>query len=127
MIAVAKDDVLRGLKKFKRLAKQDILASPRTSEPEFWREQAEARREMYTKLMSWVEYEGVDAACRMALDELAALPLLHSSRIDPARSGKEQALGLFLQLVGVDRRASQGAGARNVGGPAATGSLAVIN
>ena len=41
MIVVAKEDVLKGLKKFKRLAKQDLLVSQFTADPDFWIRQAE--------------------------------------------------------------------------------------
>lgn len=105
MIVVAKDDVLRGLKRFKRLAKQDLLASCRTSNPVFWEKQAEARRETYTQLMDLVERLGVDAACERALQSYAALPLVHSQGTpDPEVSGKQQALEMFFEIVGIDEK-----------------------
>lgn len=105
MIVVAKDDVLRGLKRFKRLAKQDLLASSRTSNPKFWETQAETRREIYTKLMDLVEQQGVDAACEYALKEYAALPLVHSQGSpDPVISGRQQALEMFFEIVGLDEK-----------------------
>ena len=69
MIQVAKDDVLRGLKKFKRLAKQDLLASGVTSNPDFWRVQAESRRQKYSDLMELVEAKGGDLAFETAAAE----------------------------------------------------------
>lgn len=106
MIVVAKDDVLRGLKRFKRLAKQDLLASSKTSNPEFWEKQAEARREKYTQLMDIIERIGVDAACDRALKDYAALPLVHSQETpDPVTSGYQQALEMFFKIVGVDEKA----------------------
>lgn len=103
MIVVARDDVLRGLKRFKRLAKQDLLASCKTSNPVFWQKQAEARREKYTQLMNVIERIGVDAACERALRDYAALPLVHSHGMpDPVVSGHQQALEMFFQIVGID-------------------------
>src|SRR5690606_30278491 len=58
MIVVSQEDVLRGLKKFKRLAKQDMLAGPKTANPGFWTAQAEARRLVYGELTDWVEHLG---------------------------------------------------------------------
>lgn len=95
-------DVLRALKKFKRLAKQDLLASELTSDPDFWRGQAEARREMYDILMALVESEGVDAAHRHAVDEHASLPLLGSAGDSAVVKGKKQALQMFFTILGVD-------------------------
>src|SRR5690606_4956302 len=78
MIFLPQAEVLQALKKCKRLAKQDLLASAHTSNPDFWRSQAEARRATYDRLMGLVESEGVEAAYRMAVDEHAALPLVDS-------------------------------------------------
>ncbi|NMB25620.1 MAG: hypothetical protein GX986_08815, partial [Firmicutes bacterium] len=96
MIMVAKDDVLRGLKKFKRLAKQDLLASTLTSNPDFWKAQAEARRHKYDDLMELVEAKGVDLACKVAMSDYAKLPLFDSLEGDaPEIRGTEQALEMF--------------------------------
>lgn len=103
MYSVTPSDVLRALKKFKRLAKQDLLASELTSEPEFWREQAEARRATYDALMALVESEGVEAAHRYAIDEHASLPLLGSEGETAKEKGKRQALQMFLAVLGVEQ------------------------
>lgn len=104
MFSVSQDDVLRGLKRFRRLAKQDLLASAFTSDPDFWSEQAKARRAVYGELMNWVESEGVEAAYRRALDGYTALPLLRAGERSPAISGKEQAFELFFAILGCDPR-----------------------
>jgi hypothetical protein len=103
MILVAKDDVLRGLKKFKRLAKQDLLASTLTSNPDFWKAQAEARRQKYDDLMELVEGKGVDLACKVAMSDYAKLPLFdpHGSAAPEIR-GAEQALEMFFTLLGME-------------------------
>ena len=54
MVSVGQADVLRALKKFLRLAKQDLLASEHTTEPAFWREQAQIRRQTYAWLVEGV-------------------------------------------------------------------------
>lgn len=102
MIQVAKDDVLRGLKKFKRLAKQDLLASSLTSNPDFWKVQAESRRQKYTELMELVEARGVDLAFKTAAAEYAKLPLFGTQdNADPQLRGTEQALEMFFTLLGM--------------------------
>lgn len=113
MIYVSATDALRALKTFKRLAKQDLLASGLMEEPQFWRRQAESRRAMYDALMRVVEDEGVEAAHRFAVNELAALPLFRSESFNESEGldggttqarfrGKQQALQLFVSFLGVD-------------------------
>lgn len=107
MIRIAKDDVLRGLKSFKRLAKQDLLASALTSNPQFWSMQAEARRKQYGDLMEIVENDGVDVAYRQALQRYASLPRIASGETgDPEVLGRQQALEMFFTMLGVDSHAA---------------------
>lgn len=106
MFSVTPTDVLRALKKFKRLAKQDLLASELTSDPRFWRGQAEARRATYDALMALVESEGVEAAHRYAIDEHASLPLLGSEGETAEAKGKRQALQMFFAILGLEQSVS---------------------
>lgn len=106
MIQVAKEDVLRGLKKFKRLAKQDLLASDLMSDPEFWRVQAESRRRKYSELMESVKEKGVDMAYEIASQEYASLPLSDPAKADtPEVKGTQQALEMFFTLLGLGEKA----------------------
>lgn len=104
MIQVSKEDVLRGLKRFKRLAKQDLLASSLTSNPQFWSRQAEARRAMYTTLMNLVEEKGVKLAYETARREYVSLPhfAFDGTESHPQDKGRAQALEMFFTLLGVD-------------------------
>ena len=104
MIHVAKEDVLRGLKKFKRLAKQDLLASDLTSNPSFWSKQAESRRSQYDQLMELITEQGVEMAYRIASKEYATLPLDSlSSTSNPEMTGKQQAYEMFFTILGVGK------------------------
>lgn len=103
MVSVGQDDVLRGLKRFRRLAKQDLLASRPAPDSDFWSEHAKARRDVYGELMNIVENEGVEAAYRQAIDRYTALPFLRAGE-SPELSGREQAYELFFALVGLDPR-----------------------
>lgn len=109
MIQVTARDALQALKKFKRLAKQDLLASEHTEQPQFWRRQAESRRATYDALMALVEDKGVEAAHRWAVEKLAALPLFGSDgsanpgddrTASPGDTGTRQALEMFLAMLG---------------------------
>ena len=97
MFQVAPEDVLRGLKRFKRLAKQDILASSKTPNPQYWIRHAEARRRVYDLLMDTIEREGLDAAYQVARQQLAELS--HAPKDDPEFVGQKQALVLFFGML----------------------------
>ena len=109
MIRISNEDVLRGLKRFKRLAKQDLLASNLTSNPQFWRTQAEARRTQYTELMEIVEKDGVEMAYRHAVGRYASLPRLASgepTQPEPTLAGQRLALEMFFTMLGVTNKAA---------------------
>ena len=95
---------MRGLKRFKRLAKQDLLASSMTSNPKFWSRQAEARRSMYTSLMRIIEEKGVELAYEAARREYASLPrfAFDGEETNPQDKGRAQALEMFFTLLGAD-------------------------
>ncbi|NLN19459.1 MAG: hypothetical protein GX162_09330 [Firmicutes bacterium] len=115
MIRISADDVLRGLKRFKRLAKQDLLASPLTNNPRFWRILAETRRSQYTELMNIVEKDGVEMAYRYAVGRYASLPRVVSSDqigSEPVFAGQKLALEMFFTMLGVTRQAALQAAAR---------------
>ncbi len=102
MIVLAKEDVLKGLKKFKRLAKQDLLVSPLTSEPVFWTKQAEGRRNTYDRLMEIINDQGVDHAYKSALKLYAELPFVFTDKMEEAEViGTSQALEMFFTMIGV--------------------------
>lgn len=106
---IAKDDVLRGLKRCKRLAKQDLLASALTPNPHFWGTQAEARRTQYTELMEIVDSDGVETAYQQAMRRYASLPRFTPSGatgVDPEQSGQKQALEMFFTILGVSQDSS---------------------
>lgn len=104
MFSVGQSDVINALKKFRRLAKQDFLASTQTSDPVFWRLQAEARRDQYEELMESVRVDGVESAYRRSTSQYTALPLSRGENQDPDILGREQAFEMFFQALGVDEK-----------------------
>ncbi len=104
MFSVPQADVMNALKKFRRLAKQDFLASPQTSNPVFWRLQAEARRAQYDELMQCVTVEGVESAYHQSVRWYTALPLTLDDDADPEILGREQAFEMFFLTLGVDEK-----------------------
>lgn len=102
MIVVAKEDVLKGLKKFRRLAKQDLLVSKITSDPDFWITQTEGRRNTYGELMELVNEHGVDHAYRYAVKQYADLPFNFTNKKEEAEQiGIYQAFEMFFTILGV--------------------------
>lgn len=102
MFVMKKENVLAGLKAFRRLAKQDLLTSDKTSNPAYWKQLAQVRRTMYTDIMNVVENQGVKAACKFAQKQYATLPLPKSR--DVVAIGKRQAIDMFFILLGMDER-----------------------
>lgn len=104
MILVDQDDVLRGLKRCKRLAKQALLASGLTADPSFWTAQAEARRLTYDDLMAKIQEGGVERTYKNARQRYALL----TDSSTPEETGERQALEMFFTIVGAaDEPASQ--------------------
>lgn len=101
MFSVAQRDLLHALKRFRRMAKQDLLASTHTSDPGFWFQQAEARRAQYDELMQSVRTDGVEAAYRRSVHEYTHLPLSHDGPADPQITGKEKAYEMFFLALGI--------------------------
>ncbi len=109
MIQVSRDDALKGLRRFKRLAKQDILASSLTPDPEFWRVQAESRRKTYDELIALVENEGVIIAYEYAMKEYGNLrQYLEEGSHDPEHRGQGLAYELFLEAMGASKETLSG-------------------
>ncbi|MCR4403325.1 MAG: hypothetical protein NUW12_11240 [Firmicutes bacterium] len=118
MIQLNAEDVIRGLKRLKSLAKQDILISSLAPNPEAWIKMATARKQKYETLIAMVEQYGVPGACEIALEEYASLPATDggdSADIDPHTKGEEQALEVFFKTIGVDGRALKDARTRRKG------------
>lgn len=102
MISVDQDDVLRGLKRCKRLAKQALLASGLTPDPSFWTAQAEARRTTYDDLMMRIETNGVESTYAAALDRYHEL----NQHSGAPETGERQALEMFFTILGIENGGS---------------------
>ncbi|MCL6588543.1 MAG: hypothetical protein K6U80_01160 [Firmicutes bacterium] len=102
MVQVRQDDLLRALKSFKGIAKQDLLASNQTPEIEYRKTHAEARRETYAKLISLVEESGIEEACVFAFREyINSAGDSRNKEGDAVRDGHLQALEMFFKVMGV--------------------------
>jgi hypothetical protein len=103
-ITLTTEEIVRGLKHYRRIAKQDVLRAPETPNPEFFRRHAEARREVYAKLAEVAEAEGPEAVVRYALELYKSLPFVTGTPEDqyPEIKGQENALENFFLMIGLD-------------------------
>jgi hypothetical protein len=98
-----REDLLKGLERFRSIAKQDILASAHTSNPEFWAKQAEARRSQYDQLVESIEKSGIDDTVELARKLYSQLPNLTDvpEFESPDIRGYKSALEAFFTAVGI--------------------------
>ncbi|NLY89231.1 MAG: hypothetical protein GX085_06375 [Firmicutes bacterium] len=102
MIEVSREDLVRALKRFKGLAKQDLLASELTPDPTYWRTHAESRRTEYKKLIELVENSGIEKACVYAFQTYQSLDVSDKKQDLGENKGREQAIELFFHIFGID-------------------------
>ena len=102
MIQISQDDLVRALKSFKGLAKQELLGTYTPSQSEYRKAHAEARREIYAKLINLVEESGVENACVFAFTEYCKLSGVSEETDDnPVIKGKYQAFEMFFSVFGI--------------------------
>lgn len=96
-VTLSTEEIVRGLKHYRRIAKQDVLRAPETPNPEIFRVHAEARREVYAKLAEVAESEGPDSVVSQALEHYQKLPFVTGTAEDahPDIKGQENALENF--------------------------------
>ena len=100
MIEVSREDLVRALKRYKGLAKQDLLASELTPDPAYWRTHAESRRTEYKKLIELVEKSGIEKACVYAFKTYQSLK--NGDEDLGENKGREQAIELFFHIFGIE-------------------------
>lgn len=102
MVVVGQDDILRALKHFKRIAKQELLVNDSLPQTEIRKAHAEARRVIYSKLIQLIEASGVENACVFAFNEYLGLPDSHQDNLlNSLIYGQTQALEMFFNIIGI--------------------------
>jgi len=101
---IAPDVLLDGLKRYRRIAKQDLLATSLSAHPQAAHIHAEARRELYAELAAVAQTHPSDAVIAHALEQYQALPFVSGCAPleHPRIQGREQALENFFVLVGLE-------------------------
>ena len=103
-VVLSSDEIIRGLKHYRRIAKQDVLRASETTDPDAFRRHAEARREVYAALSELAEHEVPGDVVAEALRQYQELPFVTGSE-DPAHvelKGRENALENFFLMIGLE-------------------------
>lgn len=98
------DDIVRGLKHYRRIAKQDLMRAAVTDDPEATILHAEARRDVYARLAD-VAVDGTpEEVALAALTEYAQLPFTHGATGHDVASirGREHALENVFLMIGLE-------------------------
>jgi hypothetical protein len=103
-VVLSSDEIIRGLKHYRRIAKQDILRAPESANPATAQRHAEARREVYAALTETAEQTTPQAVVEAALGMYRALPFGNDSDDleQVALRGRENALENFFLMVGLE-------------------------
>ncbi|MFC5601043.1 hypothetical protein [Deinococcus cellulosilyticus] len=98
------EEISRGLKHYRRIAKQDVLRAPETPNPDAFRVHAESRREIYSALSDCAASGSSEDVINRALDYYRQLPFVTGTKEGefPDIKGKENALENFFLMIGLD-------------------------
>lgn len=98
------EQILQGLKHYRRIARQDMLRASETSHPDAFLKHAESRREIYAVLGSYAEQHASDEVIEHALELYGQLPFVTGTAEHEFSEikGHENALENFFLLVGLD-------------------------
>ncbi|MDV6373978.1 hypothetical protein [Deinococcus arenicola] len=98
------DQLLQGLKHYRRIARQDMLRAPETPWPDAFLKHAESRREVYVSLGTYAETHAPDDVISHALGLYETIPFSTGTpeHEHPDLKGRENALENFFLLVGLD-------------------------
>src|SRR5690554_8052643 len=73
-VVLSSEEILRGLKHYRRIAKQDLLLASETDNPEAFRRHAEARRSVYSYLSELAQTMSPPEVVEEALKVYRELP-----------------------------------------------------
>ena len=103
-VVLSSDEIVKGLKHYRRIARQDVLRAPETDNPDIFRSHAEARRGVYARLTEVAETQSPNAVVLVALECYKELPFVsgtgETEHIDI--KGQENALENFFLMIGLE-------------------------
>ena len=100
------EQLLQGLKHYRRIARQDLLRAPETPYPDAFRTHAEARRALYGELEVHAADHASDEVIEYALELYRALPFASGTPENEYAEikGRENGLENFFLMVALDPR-----------------------
>ena len=103
-VALTADEMIKGLKHYRRIAKQDLLRATQMTHPEFYEQLASTRRNIYAELADIADTEGTTAALEIALDYYKKLPFVTGTPEGEYAEikGRESALENFFKMVALE-------------------------
>ena len=105
-VVLSSDEILRGLKHYRRIARQDVLRAPETDNPDVFLSHAEARRGVYAHLTEVAETQSPSAVVSEALECYKGLPFVSGTGESEHSEikGKENALENFFLMIGLEAK-----------------------
>ena len=102
-VVLSTEEIIRGLKHYRRIARQDLLRAPETDYPERITLHAEARRAVYSELAGIAETKTPDDVLATALEAYSKLPFVTGQDEDQFAEikGQENAYENFFLMVGL--------------------------
>ncbi len=103
-VVLTTDELLHGLKHYRRIAKQDLIRADETERPEAFRRHAEARREIYAELAELAQDLSPSEVAASALLLYKKLPFVTGTAPDDhvEVKGRENALENFFLMIGLE-------------------------
>lgn len=103
-VVLSSEEIVRGLKHYKRIAKQDLLLASETENPEVFRRHAEARRSVYAHLSELAQTMSPPEVVEEALRAYRELPFVTGSDdVEHTEiKGRENALENFFLMIGLE-------------------------
>lgn len=103
-VVLSSEEIIRGLKHYRRIAKQDILRATETANPAAFQQHAEARRAVYARLAELAERMTPSEVAAEALRAYRELPFVTGTAEDEhvEIKGQENALENFFLMIGLD-------------------------
>ena len=102
-VVLSSDEIIRGLKHYRRIAKQDLLRAQETQDPQLFSKHAEIRREIYGTLSNFAETLSPEEVANKALEMYQNLPFVtgtpQNENIDV--KAQENALENFFIMIGL--------------------------
>jgi hypothetical protein len=103
-VVLSSDEMIKGLKHYRRIAKQDVLRATETDFPDVFRTHAETRRDVYAQLTELAEKLSPSDVAKQALNYYQELPFVTGTADQEFVDikAKENALENFFLMIGLE-------------------------